>query len=410
MNYLIKASYLKSTSVHLPASKSISNRILLLNALSGHPQEIKNVSDCDDTKVMLKALHLDSPVIDIKAAGTAMRFLTAYLSGTPGTWTVTGTERMKNRPVKILAEALRALGAQIAYVEKEGYPPLRITGKVLDGGEISLDGSVSSQYISALLMIAPLMKHGLKLHLTGETVSKPYLRLTIELMKQSGVTVSESGQSITVPPQTYSTLPFTVESDWSAASYWYELAALSGNPSFELLGLFSNSLQGDAVISSLFEQLGIETTRTPSGILIKKRKQIQCSRLDYDFTDIPDMAQTLAVTCTGLHIPFRFSGLQSLKIKETDRLLALQTELRKFGYVLTVHHDSALEWNGERCEPEKNPVIATYEDHRMAMAFAPMAIRFTEGIKMADIDVVSKSYPNFWDDLNRAGFQYDQTD
>ena len=410
MNYLIKAPKQIKASVHLPASKSISNRVLILNALSNHPQKIQNVSDCDDTNVMQKALLLDASLIDIKAAGTAMRFLTAYLSGIPGTWTITGTERMKNRPIKILVDALTALGARIEYTEKEGYPPLKITGKPLSGGEISLEGGISSQYISAILMIAPLMKNGLTLHLTGEIISKPYLQLTIELMKQFGISVSGFEQKITISPQLYSSIPFTVESDWSAASYWYEIAALSEDAEFELQGLFKDSLQGDSTISSLFGQLGVETTFTSSGALLKKNKQILCNRLEYDFTDIPDMAQTFAVTCTNMNIPFRFSGLQSLKIKETDRLIALQTELLKFGYVLSIIDDSVLEWNGERCEPEKEPVVATYEDHRMAMAFAPMAICQKEGVRMADIEVVSKSYPSFWDDLQKAGFQCDQID
>lgn len=410
MNYLIKAPDRLRTTIQLPASKSISNRVLILNALSRQPQKINNISDCDDTNVMLQALHLDSPVIDIKAAGTAMRFLTAYLAGTSGTWTITGTERMKNRPIKILVDALLALGAQIEYVEKEGYPPLRITGKTLEGGEISLDGSISSQYISALLMIAPLMKNGLKLNLTGDIISKPYLFLTIELIRQFGVEVFQEGQTITIPPQQYTSIPFTVESDWSAASYWYETAALSPVAEIELSGLFSNSLQGDSTISSLFEQLGVETTFTSSGVLLKKQKRVQCDRLDYDFVNIPDMAQTLVVTCVNLNIPFRFNGLQSLKIKETDRLIALQTELRKFGYVLSIRNDSVLEWDGERCEPEKDPVVATYEDHRMAMAFAPMAICHLEGIRIANIEVVSKSYPDFWNDLQKAGFECEQID
>ncbi|MDR2918671.1 MAG: 3-phosphoshikimate 1-carboxyvinyltransferase [Tannerella sp.] len=410
MNYLIKAPDQLSATIQLPASKSISNRVLILNALSNKPQEVQNLSDCDDTNVMLNALQSGSSLIDIKAAGTAMRFLTAYLSGTAGEWVITGTERMKNRPIKILVDALNSLGAEIEYVDKEGYPPLRIKGKMMQGGEISLDGSISSQYISALLMAAPLMVNGLKLHLTGEIISKPYLRLTLELMKQFGLFVYEEDQTIIVKPQQYTSIPFTVESDWSAASYWYEMVALSANAEVELSGLFRNSLQGDSTISSLFKQLGVETIFTSSGVLLKKEGKAQCERLAYDFVDIPDMAQTFVVTCVNLGIPFRFSGLQSLKIKETDRLAALRTELCKFGYVLTEYDQSVLEWNGERCEPEKEPVVATYEDHRMAMAFAPMAICHKEGIRMADIEVVSKSYPSFWGDLQKAGFQCDQID
>ena len=359
MNYLIKASDRFRATIQLPASKSISNRVLILNALCNNPQKVQNLSDCDDTNVMLHALQSGVSLIDVKAAGTAMRFLTAYLSGKAGDWTITGTERMKNRPIKVLVDALNSLGAEIEYLDKEGFPPLRIKGKIMQGGEISLDGSISSQYISALLMAAPLMINGLKLHLTGKIISKPYLRLTLELMKQFGVFVYEEDQTIIIKPQQYTSIPFRVESDWSAASYWYEMVALSSNAEVELSGLFRNSLQGDSTISSLFEQLGVETAFTPSGVLLKKEGKVQCERLTYDFVDIPDMAQTFVVTCTCLGIPFRFTGLQSLKIKETDRLAALRTELCKFGYVLTEYDQSVLEWNGERCEPEKEPVVAT---------------------------------------------------
>lgn len=405
MNYLIKAPTQLRTAVQLPASKSISNRVLILNALSNCSQNVQNLSGCDDTEVMLRALRVSSHQIDIKAAGTAMRFLTAYLSGTAGEWLITGTERMKNRPIKLLVDALSSLGAQIGYVDKEGFPPLRIKGKTLRGGEISLDGSVSSQYISALLMIAPRMDNGLKLHLAGDVISKPYLRLTIELMRQFGVSVCEEAHTITVPPQQYTPIPFVVESDWSAASYWYEIVALSAYAEVELSGLFRNSLQGDSAISSLFERLGVTTVFTPSGVSLRKTAHALPERFIHNFVDIPDMAQTLVVSCVSLGIPFCFSGLQSLKIKETDRLAALRTELRKFGFLLTERDHSVLEWNGERCEPEREPVVATYEDHRMAMAFAPMALRLEKGLKMADVEVVSKSYPSFWDDLQKAGFQ-----
>ncbi|MDR2627121.1 MAG: 3-phosphoshikimate 1-carboxyvinyltransferase [Dysgonamonadaceae bacterium] len=406
MNYIIKAptTGLQAT-ISLPASKSISNRVLILNVLSPHPQEIHNLSDCDDTEVMLRALRSEAPDINIKAAGTAMRFLTAYLAGKSGQWTLTGTERMKNRPVKILTEALIALGARIECIEKEGFPPLRITGNRLKGGEISLDGSVSSQYISALLMVAPQMMNGLQLHLTNELISKPYLQLTIRLMKLFGVTVFENEQTYTIPPQQYTAIPFTVEPDWSAASYWYAMVALSERAEVALPGLLPDSLQGDAAIVPLFGKLGVETTFTSLGVTLKRKERLSCERVVIDFTDMPDMAQTLTVTCAMLGIPFCFGGLQSLRIKETDRLAALRTELRKFGYLLTERDGRILEWNGERCNAEASPVIATYEDHRMAMAFALMSMREPEGIRMADVEVVSKSYPHFWEDLRLAGFQ-----
>lgn len=404
MKYLIKAPEERlRASVQLPASKSISNRALILNALSYSPYDIQNLSDCDDTEVMVKALNSDSRDFDIKAAGTAMRFLTAFLSKIVGEWTITGTERMKNRPIKLLVDALNSLGARIEYIEKEGYPPLRIFGSALQGGEISLAGGVSSQYISALLMIAPLMENGLTLHLEGNIISRPYINLTLQLMEQFGVKATWNGQTIKILPQEYKPIRFTVESDWSAASYWYSIMALSKNAEIELLGLFKNSLQGDAAGAKLFAQLGVGTAFTDRGVMLKYNGNVT-KKLIYNFVNEPDLAQTFVVTCVLLNIPFRFTGLQSLKIKETDRIEALKTELRKLGYLLTDSNDSILEWNGERCEPEADPIIATYEDHRMAMAFAPAALVLPKGLKVADPEVVTKSYPAYWEDLRRAGF------
>lgn len=403
MNYLIKGPALLKASVQLPASKSISNRALILNALSYSPYEIQNLSDCDDTEVMVKALNSNARDFDIKAAGTAMRFLTAFLSKVVGEWTITGTERMKNRPIKILVDALNALGGKVEYMDREGYPPLRIFGSALQGGEISLSGGVSSQYISALLMIAPLMENGLTLSLEGNIISKPYIHLTLQLMELFGVKAEWNGQVIKVQPQEYNPIRFTVESDWSAASYWYSMMALSKNAEIELSGLFKNSLQGDAAGAKLFAQLGVGTTFTDRGVILKRTGNL-AKKLVYNFINEPDLAQTFVVTCVFLNIPFRFTGLQSLKIKETDRIVALKTELSKLGYMLTDSNDSILEWNGERCEPEDNPVIATYEDHRMAMAFAPAALVRLEGIAIADPEVVTKSYPRYWDDLKAAGF------
>ena len=404
MKYLIKAPEERlRASVQLPASKSISNRALILNALSYSPYDIQNLSDCDDTEVMVRALNSDSRDFDIKAAGTAMRFLTAFLSKIVGEWTITGTERMKNRPIKLLVDALNSLGARIEYMEKEGYPPLRIFGSALQGGEISLAGGVSSQYISALLMIAPLMEKGLTLHLEGNIISRPYINLTLQLMEQFGVKATWNGQTIKILPQEYKPIRFTVESDWSAASYWYAIMALSKNAEIELLGLFKNSLQGDAAGAKLFAQLGVGTAFTDRGVMLKYNGNVT-KKLIYNFVNEPDLAQTFVVTCVLLNIPFRFTGLQSLKIKETDRIEALKTELRKLGSLLTDSNDSILDWNGEHCEPEADPIIATYEDHRMAMAFAPAALVLPKGLKVADPEVVTKRYPAYWEDLRKAGF------
>ena len=390
-------------SVSLPSSKSICNRALILNALAYSSYPIQNLSDCDDTDVLIKILESNERDFDIKAAGTAMRFLTAFLSKIVGEWTITGTERMRNRPIRLLVDALNQLGARIEYVEKEGFPPLRIFGSSLHGGEISLAGNVSSQYISALLMIAPLMEKGLKLNLEGTIISKPYIQLTLSLMSQYGVKAIWNGNTISVSPQNYSPIPFTVESDWSAASYWYELMAFATGGEILLKGLFKNSLQGDAAGAKLFEQLGVSTTFTSDGVLLKKSGQL-CKKLHYNFVNEPDLAQTFVVACVGLGIPFRFTGLQSLRIKETDRIAALDNELKKLGYKLTLIKEAVIEWTGERCQAEDIPIIDTYEDHRMAMAFAPLALLSKDGIRIANPEVVSKSYPRFWDDLMQNGF------
>lgn len=402
MRYLLSApSHIKAT-IQLPASKSISNRALIIHALSKGNDVLSNLSDCDDTKVMVKALTEGGEVIDILAAGTAMRFLTAYLSSTPGTHIITGTERMQQRPIQILVNALRELGANIEYTRNEGFPPLRIEGAPLAGNEITLKGNVSSQYISALLMIGPILKNGLQLRLTGEVISRPYINLTLQLMKDFGASARwTSDQSISVEPQPYRCVPFTVESDWSAASYWYQMAVLSSEADIELTGLFRHSYQGDSRGAEVFARLGIETEYTEEGIRLRKNGSC-VKRLDEDFVDIPDLAQTFVVTCALLDVPFRFTGLQSLKIKETDRIEALKAEMKKLGYVLYDEDDSILYWNGERIEPQVCPVIKTYEDHRMAMAFAPAAIHYPT-IQIDEPQVVSKSYPGYWDDLRKAG-------
>ena len=404
MRYRLSAPSAIKATIQLPASKSISNRALIINALAESNCIPDNLSDCDDTRVMIKALTQDEETIDIMAAGTAMRFLTAYLSVTPGERIITGTTRMQQRPIQILVNALRELGAEINYINNEGFPPLRIKGTELKGNEITLKGNVSSQYISALLMIAPALKNGIVLHLSGEIISLPYINLTLQLMQDFGAKAAwTSSDSISVAPQPYTSIPFTVESDWSAASYWYQIAALSPKTEIELLGLFRNSYQGDSRGAEVFSRLGITTEFTTKGVKLKKTGKAP-KRLEEDFIDIPDLAQTFVVTCALINIPFRFTGLQSLKIKETDRIAALRNELKKLGYLIEEENDSVLMWNGERCEPEETPVIATYEDHRMAMAFAP-AIICHPTMQIADPQVVTKSYPGYWKDLKQAGFQ-----
>ena len=406
---VLAPKYIEGTVV-LPSSKSISNRVLVINALSGNRGVLpENVSDCDDTRVMVKWMNSLDDIVDVGAAGTAMRFSTALLSVMEGEHVITGTDRMKQRPIGLLVDALRELGASIEYVEKEGYPPLRIKGKpMLSGGRVLLSGGVSSQYVSALLMIAPVMKDGLTLELVGEIVSRPYIDLTISLMRRFGADaywVSEN--EVRVESKGYCVRDFFVESDWSAASYWYEMVALSDDAEIVLPGLFCNSCQGDSKVAELFEKLGVATEFVvgegfDACVRLYKTGNV-CERFDYDFVDQPDLAQTFVVCCCMLGVPFRFTGLQSLKIKETDRVSALEREMTKLGYVIAEENGCVLSWNGERCKGDITPVIDTYEDHRMAMAFAPIALKLGE-IRINDPQVVTKSYPRFWDDLKSVTF------
>jgi len=386
--------------ITLPASKSISNRALIINALAYSPYEIENLSNCDDTNVMIKALDSNDTTFDIGAAGTAMRFLTAFLSKTVGEWVLTGSKRMKERPVKLLVDALNSLGARIKYLENEGYPPLQIYGSALSGGEIRLNGSVSSQYISALMMIAPYMQKGLKIILEGNVISVPYILMTLNMMRDFGVKANFENNIIEIKPQSYKPLRYKVESDWSAASYWYEILGITGEGRFFLRGLHQHSYQGDSKLAELFEQLGVHTDYQSEGIEITTNNHT-CSRFEYDFVNQPDLAQTFAVTCCLKNIPFHFKGVQSLKIKETNRVAALITELNKLGYVLHEPAEGELAWEGQTfpVNTSETPSIKTYDDHRMAMAFAPAA--FIRSIVIENPEVVSKSYPGFWDDIEK---------
>ena len=411
MQYIITAPKQLDSTIKLPASKSISNRALIIYALSGGNIIPDNISDCDDTKVIIDALKHMPDVIDIKAAGTAMRFMTAYLSATKGEHTITGTERMKHRPIKVLVDALRYLGAEITYEDKEGYPPLHIKGKTLEGGHLEVPGNVSSQYISALILIGPALTKGLELKLTDEIVSRPYIDLTLWTMREFGADAEWTDvDTITIKPKPYGNFKYFVENDWSASSYWYEIMALSSDreSKISLEGLMDGSKQGDSVVRYIFSLLGVksifETKQegVPTTVTLK-RNICKLPRLDYDFINSPDLAQTFVVCCALMGIKFHFTGLASLKIKETDRIEALKQELLKLGYVIKDKNDSELIWDGETCEPSFEP-IDTYEDHRMAMAFAPVAMKFPE-IRINDPEVVTKSYPHFWDDLKSAGFK-----
>ena len=413
--YRLTAPGRLDTTVNLPASKSISNRALIIYALSGGKHLPENLSDCDDTEVIIEALRTMPEEINIKAAGTAMRFMTAFLSVTPGTHILTGTERMKHRPIGILVDALRSLGATIEYVGEEGYPPLRITGSTLEGGLLEIPGNVSSQYISALLMIGPMLKEGLTLRLLDNIISRPYIDLTLWMMGEFGAEAEwVSVDTIAVRPKPYTSRDYFIENDWSGASYWYEIMALNGDPESEirLTGLMDGSKQGDSITRYIFSLLGVKTklpskkAGIPQTITLKKNGRC-VPKLDYDFVSCPDLAQTFVVVCAALGIPFHFKGLSTLKIKETDRIEALKREMRKLGYIVKDTNDSELSWDGERCEPAKGAGIDTYDDHRMALAFAPFVLK-QDGLIINNPQVVSKSYPHFWDDLKAAGFGVDK--
>lgn len=393
-------------TIELPPSKSIANRVLVLSALNGiAPQQVLRQpvnTLCDDIRVMVQLLQsvlsgIDTKadeVLDVGAAGTAMRFATAFLAAHDGCFTITGTERLQQRPIGILVDALRQLGAHIDYLGKEGYPPLRIIGNSkMEGGSVTLDGGVSSQFISALLMIAPIMREGLILHLQGQLVSTPYLYITMQLMRQFGAQVEWTDERTICIQHGYNHLITDIpliESDWTSASYWYEIAAISGGEwsVSQVRTLCADSLQGDRVCHDIFQQLS--------------ERQASHELFAYDFEDCPDLAQTLVVTCCMIAVPFRFTGLRTLRIKETDRISALQIELAKMGFVLKVS-DDMITWDGTQLAPQPSFTIATYHDHRMAMAFAPCALRLGE-IIIEDPDVVSKSYPTYWDDLTKLGF------
>lgn len=390
------------TTVQLPASKSISNRALILNALSLSSREIKNLSDCEDTRVIIDAFNSDSTVFDVKGAGTAMRFLTAFLAGVEGEWIIKGSDRMHERPIHPLVDTLMMLGAEIEYLQQEGFPPLKIRGKALKGGEVYLTGNISSQFISALLMVAPTMENGLTIHIQNEIVSKPYISLTMKMMERFGVHSRWIGNDIIVRRQNYIPADITVEPDWTAASYWYQMVALFPNSEVKLKGLTKESLQGDANVTELFTELGVSTEYVSDGIILRKNLP-RTKKFFHNFVNEPDLVQTFAVTCCLLGVKFVFSGIQNLKIKETDRVLALINELQKLGFILKENEIGMLEWDGERCFPEPNPVIETYDDHRMAMSFAPTVI-FNKGLTISEPHVVTKSYPDFWSDLEKAGF------
>jgi len=398
----------RNPQLSITGSKSETNRLLLLQALCPN-LKLENTSNSDDSEVMSKALQNVQPatrnpqLIDVHHAGTAMRFLTAYFAIQEGKEVVlTGSTRMKERPIKILVEALHQLGAEISYEEQEGFPPLRIKGKKLSHSKVSLPANVSSQYISALLLIAPKLENGLELTLEGEITSVPYIKMTLALLNEIGVETSFAENIIKINQKSeIVNHQSTIESDWSSASYWYSIIALSEiGTEITLSSYKPNSLQGDSALVEIYKTFGVDTVFESNTILLKKTNNQQPTTNNLQLNNAPDIAQTIAVTCFGLGIGCHLTGLHTLKIKETDRLEALKAELTKLGAKVFVTNESLTLEPSENINP--NISIKTYQDHRMAMAFAPLAIKVP--IVIEEAEVVSKSYPTFWDDLKSVGF------
>lgn len=406
--YLVKGPQSKSIDLKLDlaASKSESNRALIINALSGSKIPLKNLANARDTETMTRLLgDLSSSKWDVLDAGTTMRFTTAFAAVKGLNKLMTGSKRMQERPIGILVDALRELGAEIEYTKNEGYPPHQIKGfSSQKTDHLKIRGDVSSQYISALLMVAPSLPKGLTLELTGKIGSKPYIQMTINLMKHFGVTAEWKDELIKIAPQEYTHQEYTIEGDWSGASYWYSIVALAEKATVELVGLRKNSNQGDSVLAELMLNLGVKTEFKENSVVLSKVDQVQ--DFEWDFTHCPDIAQTIAVIVAHKGVSARFTGLESLRIKETDRIEAIKVELARFGVEVEVFGDEAIEINQPKKENKDNVEIDTYDDHRMAMSYAPLGL--VNDIVIDNPDVVSKSYPDYWRDLRSAGFSVEE--
>lgn len=401
-------SNIPDTPISLPASKSICNRVLTIVALSDGVGDVYNVSDCDDTNAIINAITMHQKgekYINIGAAGTAMRFMTAMLAlRTKATVTIDGSARMRKRPIKELVDVLCQLGAKIEYAgESDSCPPLLIHQAPMRGGTVSINGSISSQYISALMMIAPGLSDGLTINITGGLVSRPYVEMTAAIMRDFGAQVLCTDNQITIKQGDYQSRTYSVENDWSAASYWYEIRSLIPDVNLRLASLHKNSTQGDSKVAEIFKLFGVETEYTSDGVLLTYNPKSVAERIDIDLQNQPDLAQTIVVTACLKGIPFRISGLSTLRIKETDRISALISQLAKLGYTVRETEDATLESDSVRRSCDKAPTIETFDDHRMAMAFAPASI-IVPGITIEDAEVVSKSYPKYWDHLKLIGF------
>ena len=404
MNLRLDPPEKANAAITLPASKSISNRALIIAALCGGGPQVLHPALCDDTAAVVEALSTTSDAIYVGPAGTAMRFLTAYFATRQGrVVTLDGNDRMRQRPIGALVDALRSMGAEIEYLGDDGYPPLRVTGTALHGGDVVMDGSVSSQFVSAVMMIMPVVGGG-TLHLTGNIVSAPYIHMTAAVMREMGAQVEVSGNDIVIE-EGYMGNDCIVEADWSSAAPWYALAALLPGSSLRLEGLSSHSIQGDAHLVEIASQLGIASRFDARGVTLDSSHFIGCCCSCFaDMTGTPDLAMSWAVLLCLLERSFRMTGVRTLRRKESDRLEALRQELLKLGYVLKIESDDAISWYGERVSGTiGTPVIDTHGDHRLAMAFAPAAVRFP-GLVIGDAQVVDKSYPAFWRHMRQAGF------
>ncbi len=390
----------KTIEIYLPSSKSISNRVLIINSFLNNDLSISNLSDSMDTKVLYKALDNlgEENNINIGHAGTAMRFLTAFLSVQKGEFNLSGSQRMHQRPIGVLVACLKKLGANINYIENDKYPPLLIKGTKIDGGKLQIDGSISSQFISAILLIAPSFEKGIELEIVGKIASKPYILMTLDVMSFFGINYVLDKNKIFIKKQNYLLKQINIESDWSAASYWYSIATIKQSYEIKLYGLQKNSLQGDAIVAPIYNNFGIETVYEKDFILLRKNNKKIIDFFEYDLSKFPDLAQTIVVNLCILNIPFKISGLETLKIKETNRIEALINELSKFGYNIKETESGTLEWNGESFEVTQKIKVATYQDHRMAMAFAPFLL-IKNNVVIENKNVVVKSYPKFWNDF-----------
>lgn len=395
-------------TVHLTGSKSECNRALIIQALSKGLVHIQNTSNAADTVTLMNALEAANSaedkrvVIDIGPAGTAMRFLTSYLNIIPGSFLLTGTPRMQERPIGLLTEALHKLGAQISFSKKQGFPPLEIEGKMTQlTNEIQINGNISSQYITSLLLVAPVLPKGLILKIKGELTSKPYVNMTLDMMKRAGIHYEWEENTISISPQEYQKTSLKIEPDWSAASYWYSIVSLSESGEIFLKGLQKNSVQGDSEIADIMSHFGVKSTFQSDGVLLQKTDE-RSGKTHFDFKECPDLAQTIIVLATALKRDLSFSGLETLKIKETDRVAALQNEIGKYGAQL-IEEGEIYHLKTKNVLFREDLCFSTYEDHRMAMAFAPLALTGTP-IQIEDPNVVEKSYPDFWKDLVSAGF------